>query len=339
MIKKSYEIQKSINNFISCNIFLLYGENYGLKKDIRESIKNQIIKKEKNVEYLTIFENDINSGEKEFYNSIYSGSLFGSKKIITVQDGSDKIFEKIKDVIKDCPENISLIIFSGLLEKKSKLRNLFEKDKKALCVPCYSDNDRDLEIIINSELHKNSINLSRESINLLIEKSNKDRNNLKNEIEKIKSFSLSNKNIEVNELKSIINFSGDYEPDALINECLSGNILQYKKILSELYSNAINQIFFLRILSNKIHRLISIKKLEYKSNNIDSLLNSTKPPIFWKDKPIIKKQLTIWSLKDLLKTINEINHTELLCKKNPQISKVLFFNFFTKICKKANNYF
>ena len=339
MIKKSYEIQKNIVDIVKSNIFLFYGENHGLKKDIRELIKNKIIKKEKNIEYLTVFENDITNNEKEFYNSIYSGSLFGSKKIITIQDGSDKIFEKIKDVVNDCPENISLIIFSGLLEKKSKLRNLFEKDKTALCVPCYSDSDKDLEIVINTELSRNGIRLSRESINLLIEKSNKDRNNLKNEIEKIKSFSLENKNIEVDKLKSLINFSGDYESDALVNECLCGNIQQYKKILSELYMNTVNQIFLLRILSNKIHRLISIKKLENKSNSIDSLLNSSKPPIFWKDKPIVKKQLNILNLNDLFKIISEINQIELLCKKNPQISKVLFFNFFTKVCKKANNYF
>ena len=124
------------------------------------------------------------------------------------------------------------------------------------------DNDKDLEIIAKAELKKNNINLSRELVNLLIEKSNNDRNNLKNEIEKIKSFSLNKKKIEIDEIKSIINFSGEYKSDILINECLCGNILQYKKILSELYINTVNQIFLLRILGNKIQRLLNMKKLE-----------------------------------------------------------------------------
>jgi len=200
------------------------------------------------------------------------------------------------------------------------------------------DNDKDLEIITIKELKKNNINLSRESMNLLIEKSNNDRNNLKNEIEKIKSFSLNKKKIEIDEIKSIINFSGEYKSDLLINECLCGNILQYKKILSELYINTVNQIFLLRILSNKIRRLLNMKELEINYNNLDSLLNTSKPPIFWKEKPMVKKQLAIWSLGDLKKIVYEINDTEILCKKNPQISKTIFFNLFTKLCKKANNY-
>ena len=175
-------------------------------------------------------------------------------------------------------------------------------------------------------------------MNLLIEKSNNDRNNLKNEIEKIKSFALSKKKIETDEIKSIINFSGEYKSDSLINECLCGNILQYKKIMSELYINVINQIFLLRILSNKIQRLHNMKEIETNYNSLDSLLNACKPPIFWKEKSIVKRQLTIWSLNNLKKAMHEINIIEVLCKKNPQISKAIFFNFFTKLCKKANNY-
>jgi len=236
------------------------------------------------------------------------------------------------------PKNVFLIIFSDILEKKSQLRNFFEKNLKTLCIPCYLDGDKDLEIIARTELKKSNIILSREAINLLVEKSNNDRHNLKNEIEKIKSFSLNKKKIEFDEIKSIINFSGEYKSDSLINECLCGNILQYKKIFSELYINTINQIFLLRILSRKIQRLLNMKELGANYNSLDSLLNASKPPIFWKEKPMVKKQLTIWSLNDLKMIIREVNDTEVLCKKNPQISKIIFFNFFTKICKKANSY-
>jgi len=188
------------------------------------------------------------------------------------------------------------------------------------------------------ELKKSNIVLSREAINILIEKSNSDRNNLRNEIEKIKSYSLNKKSLELDEIKSLVNFSGEYKSDILINECLCGNISQYKKIISELYINTINQIFLLRILSNKIHRLLKMKEQKNKSNNIDNVINTSKPPIFWKEKPLVKKQLTIWSLNDLQKMISDINNTELLCKKNPQISNSIFLSFFSEICKKANNF-
>ena len=233
--------------------------------------------------------------------------------------------------------DVVVIIFSGVLEKKSKLRDFFEKEKKTICVPCYLDNERDLGTIAQFEFKKDNIQISREIINLLIQKSNSDRNNLRNEIDKIKAFSLNKKNIELEEVKLLINFSGEYKSDILINECLCGNIIQYKKIISELYTGAVNQILLLRILSNKIHRLIKIKEQENDSMDLDTLINTSRPAIFWKEKPQVKKQLSIWSFDDLKEIINGINDTELLCKKNPQISNGIFFNFFSDICLKANN--
>ena len=338
MIAKSYEIKNRISNFLKYNLFLFYGENDGLKKDIVESIKSEVKIKNPNIEFSSLYESNINDNKESFYNSIFSGSLFSNKKIITINNGTDKIIKEINDISDKCPENIFIIILSNILEKKSKLRNFFETSTKTLCIPCYPDNEKDLEIIAKTELKKNNITLSSESMNVLIEKSNFDRGNLKNEIEKIKSYALDKKKLETDEIKLLINLSGDYKSDSLINECLCGNILQYKKILSQMYLNTINQVFLLRILSNKVHRLLNIKKDEKKYNNVDSLVNSIKPSIFWKEKPSVKKQISIWSTQDLNETIDEINNIEILCKKNPQISKIIFFNFFSKICKRASNY-
>jgi len=338
MIKKSYEVEKKIFDLLKYNLFLLYGENYGLKKDIREIIKSEIKKNDSNVELSSLYEKDITDNEDNFYNSIYSGSLFGNKKIITIYNGTDKIISQVEDINQKYPENVFIIIFSEILEKKSKLRNFFETNTKTICIPCYLDNERDLEIIANKELKKENVFLSKESMNLLIEKSNSDRDNLKNELEKIKSFSLNKKKIEIDEVKSIINFSGEYKSDLFINECLSGNTLQYKKIFSEMYINTVNQTYLLRILSNKIQRLLSIKKKQSSSNNLENLVNDTRPPIFWKEKPVVKKQLSIWKLDDLQSIIKEINDIEILCKKNPQISKIVFFDFFSNICQRASSY-
>tara|TARA_B100001123_G_scaffold448302_1_gene608716 strand:- start:1624 stop:2646 length:1023 start_codon:yes stop_codon:yes gene_type:complete len=338
MIVKSYEVKKNSKSFLNHSFILLYGENFGLKKDIKEYINNLIKQKDSKTEVLSLYEDEIIKNDEIFYNFIYSGSLFSSRKIITIYEATDKLIKKIDDIYSKYPENISVIIFSGILEKKSKLRNFFEKNTNTICIPCYADNDKDLELIANIQFKKHKINLSKEVINFLIEKSNSDRHNLKNEIDKIISYSQNKKKLELDEIKSLVSFSGDYKADTLINECLCGNILQYKKILSELYTNAVNQVFLLRILSNKIQRLLKIKESGDTSNNIDILINSSKPVIFWKERPLVKKQLLIWSLKDLKKILNQINNTELLCKKHPQIANTIFFNFFSKICKKASNF-
>ena len=154
MIIKSYEIEKNPSKFLGYNFFLLYGENRGLKKDIREAIKLAVNRYDTNLEFLSIYENDITENEESFYNSIYSGSLFASKKIITVHNVTDKIIKQVKDIVDRYPKNVLIIIFSEVLEKKSKLRNFFETNLKTLCIPCYLDNDKNLEIIAKTELKK-----------------------------------------------------------------------------------------------------------------------------------------------------------------------------------------
>ena len=338
MIAKSYEILKNTLSFSKYNLYLLYGENDGLKKDILESIKIIVIQKEKDTEIISLSESDaLDNGEK-FYNILFSGSLFSKKKIVIIKDTKGKIVNLIEEIKDKNIENITIIIFSNMLDKKSALRNFFEKNSYTLTIPCYPDTEKDLEIIANNNFKKNNIIISRESINLLVEKSNYDRNNLRNEIEKIVSFCINKKKIDIDEIKSIINFSGEFKSDTLINECLCGNVRQYKKILSELYLTTINQIFLFRILSKKIQRLLIIKESEPSGKGIESIMGSLKPPIFWKEKTIVKKQLSIWNLKSLKSIVYEMNSIELLCKKNPQLSKTIFFNFFSKICTKANSF-
>ena len=338
MIAKSYEILKNTLSFSKYNLYLLYGENDGLKKDILESIKIIVIQKEKDTEIISLSESDaLDNGEK-FYNILFSGSLFSKKKIVIIKDTKGKIVNLIEEIKDKNIENITIIIFSNILDKKSALRNFFEKNSYTLTIPCYPDTEKDLEIIANNNFKKKKIIISRESINLLIEKSNYDRNNLRNEIEKIVSFCINKKKIDIDEIKSIINFSGEFKSDTLINECLCGNVRQYKKILSELYLTTLNQIFLFRILSKKIQRLLIIKESEPSGKGIESIMGSLKPPIFWKEKTIVKKQLSIWNLKSLKSIVYEMNSIELLCKKNPQLSKTIFFNFFSKICTKANSF-
>jgi len=338
MILKSYEIEKSKSSIIiKKQIFLIYGENFGLKKEIGEIVKS-IICEDSEVEKISLFEDDILKNEENFYNFIFEGSLFNNRKIIYVHNATDKILKNINDIVIKFPKDVYLFLFSEVLEKKSKLRNFFEKENNIACVPCYLDNEKTLEIITQKKLIKDKIILSRESISLLIRKANGDRGNLLNEVEKIKSFSKNNKKIEHEQIKHLINSSTEIKHENLINICLSGDIAELKKTVTELSIEQLNQILLLKILSNKIRRLLNIKNQNVEMKNIDNIINNQKPPIFWKEKPLIKKQLTIWKTEELEKTIFQINDIEISCKSNPQVSSFIFSNFLTGICKKANYY-
>ena len=136
MIIKSFEINKIIDNF---NFYLLYGKNQGLKD---ESIK-EILKKNKD-KVFNYDEKQILEEKEDFFENILSGSLFEEEKTIIINRASDKIYEIIHELTERKIKSVKIVINSDILEKKSKLRSLFEKEKNLICVPTYSDNSETL---------------------------------------------------------------------------------------------------------------------------------------------------------------------------------------------------
>ena len=337
MIIKSYEILKKTSNFSNYNLFLLYGENLGLKKDIKESIKKSLNEKNSNIEVLSFYESDINNNEEIFYNSIFSGSLFSDKKIITIYNVTDKLIKQLEDVADKFPQNIILIIFSDILEKKSKIRSFFEKNKKTICVPFYEDNNQTLSTMVNIFFKERKLPISREVINLITSRSRGDRQNLNNELQKIDSFIKNKSNINSHDIMRLTNLAENYNVSELIDSCLSKNRNKTVRILNENNYSLEDCIIIIRSFLIKSKRLFKLSKENKNKKNIDSVISNFKPPIFWKDKEIVKKQMQNWSYESVEKLIYEINDIELLIKKYSNNSINILSDFIIDQSTKVSN--
>ena len=330
MIVKSFEINK-INN--SHKIFLFYGENEGHKNEI---IEDKFKKKYTNSIYV-YEENEILKNQENFFNEILSKSFFEKEKLIIINRTTDKIKNLIDEIIEKKIDDIIIILNSNSLEKKSKLRILFEKNKDLTCVPFYADNNQTLNSIINFFFREKKISISQQLINVLIERSRGDRKNLRNELQKIESFSLNKKSINFQEIIKLTNLADNYSASELIDHCLAKNTKKTVTILNENnYSDEDNMII-IKTLLNKLKRLLKIHDLIDEKSNIDQAVSSFKPPIFWKDKPIVTQQLKSWGKKELKDLIFESNSVELLIKKNSAIAKNILSDFIINNSKKTNN--
>ena len=321
MIIKHYELKKIEKK--NYNIFLFYGKNNGLKEDI---VKDLFLKNFDG----TILKYD----EQEFINNfesitteILNNSLFEYKKILIISRVSDKISDYIADINDREISNISIILKCGILEKKSKLRSFFEKNSKLITVPFYEDSSIDLTQIVLNFLRENKIKLSRESINLLVNRSGGDRENIKIELEKIFNYSLTNKNIDFNVINKLSNLAENFGVSELANSYLEKNSKNVMKILNENNFSQDDCILIIRTILNKSKRLLNIIKSLQKNNNLEEVISSTKPPIFWKDKEIVKNQVNMWEIDDLRENIYKINQVETTIKSNSKNSLNLVSDF------------
>ena len=331
MIIKSFELNKI--NLEKNNFFLLYGVNDGFK--------NEVIKKKfENKFDQSIYrydEKEILNSEENFLDSIVNKSFFEDKKLIIISRVTDKILMFIKEFLLKNIEDVILVINSLSLEKKSKLRNFFEKEKSVICIPFYSDEIKTLSSIANIFFKNLNIPISREAINMITERCNGDRQNLNNELNKISNYLVGKSKISLEEIEKITNLTENHSISELADNCLSKNTKKTIKILNENNFSSDDCIQITRTMLSKSKRVLKLKNDCEDGKNIDEAISEFKPPIFWKDKTIVKNQLLAWQKNDAKTLITEINNIELLIKKNSTNSLNIISDFILNTSNKSSN--
>ena len=330
MIVKSFELDKVK---LQTQFFLFYGENQGHKNEI---IKNKFqIRYKKNTYHYD--ENEILNNKENFFNNILSKSFFEDEKLIIISRATDKIFYIVEELIEKNISDLIIILDASLLEKKSKIRKLFEKGKETVCVAFYEDNIQTLSGIANNFFRTNKVPISQEAINLIIHRARGDRLNLNNELEKIKNYIGSKKKIELADILKLTNLAENYNVSELVDSCLSKNKKKTVNIINENNYGMEDCILIIRTFLIKTKRLVKLS-LEFKKNeNLEATISSSKPPIFWKEKETVKQQLKSWTLTEIKDLIYQINEVELLIKKHNNNSISILFDFIIQTASPINS--
>ena len=308
MIIKSYQINQ-INPTIH-NLLLFYGKNEGLKNEI---IKN-IIRDKKNINNYD--EKEVLENEYNFVENILTKSLFDDEKIIIIKRSTDKILKVIESLNSKKLDDITIIINAENLEKKSKLRSFFEKNKETICIPFYPDTDQTLSKLAYDFLKGKKISISQSSINLIINKCSGDREALYNELNKIDFYTKNGKKITTEDIMKITNLIENHSVSELVDNCLAKNNKKIINILNENNFNNEDCILITRSLLNKSKKILQLVKEFENNKNIELTISSAKPPIFWKDKEITKQQIKKWKPENIKDLIYKLTDIELLIKKN-----------------------
>jgi len=318
MIKKNYEIEKLNQN---CNYFLFYGKNEGLKNETIIKLNH------KKKEVLNYDEKEVLENQSFFIEKVLSKSLFDEDKIIVIKRATDKIVKLIDELNTRNIEETIIIIIADNLDKKSKLRLLFEKDNRLVCVPFYPDNEQVLSKLAYNFLQDRKISMSPSNINMIINKCGGERETLINELQKIEYFSKNGKKINTEIISKLINLNENHSISELIDNCLAKN---KKKIISILNENNFSNddcVMITRSFLIKAKKLLALSTAFETNKNIELTISSAKPPIFWKEKEITKQQIYKWESKNIKQLIYALGETELQIKKNINNSINLITDF------------
>ena len=325
---KSYQIEDNINK-IKENISLFYGENLGLKNEF----KKNIIKTHAEYEKIRFFQEEVIKNKSIIEKEINNLSLFEKNKVFFIDQVNDKILELIKEFENKINEH-KIIIFADILEKKSKLRNHFEKSKYCACVPCYDDNEITIKNIIKKRLVGYE-GLTTYNVNLLLEHTNLDRAKLENELTKITSC-FENRKIETEKLENLLNTRFNDDFNKLKNEAFLGNKSRTNELLSDTVMEPDKNIFYINLINQRLNKLS--ETLSLNKTGIEDAVNSLKPPIFWKEKPDFISQVKKWDKKKINKMFEMTYNLEKEIKSNNLVNKnILIKKLILDTCEVANS--
>ena len=334
MIIKSFSINYE-KLFSDYKINLIYGENFHLKTEILNKL-TQIFKKN---EFKTKFikEDELLKDIEILDNYLNQDSLFGEKEILIIQEASDKLL----DYINFSEIDKKLILVTNNLTKKSNLRNKAEKEKIISCIACYEDDEKTLQSLLKNGLTKLDIKVPYEAIDQLFNINKLNRNDINSGLEKLELIT-KDKKLDSETFSSLFNTTSSFDAFEISNALLSGDKKALNKILSSFYHFSINFNEVLGPLKYKINKLIDIYEYNENETKIAVLVDTYKPPIFWKEKSIIQTQLSKWNKKELDTLLDKINEIEILCKLNYEIAETIFNKFLLDIVTKrvlTNTYF
>lgn len=334
MIIKSFSInyEKLFSNY---KINLIYGENFHLKTEILNKL-TQIFKKN---EFKTKFikEDELLKNIEILDNYLNQDSLFGEKEILIIQETSDKLL----DYINFSEIDKKLILVTDNLTKKSILRNKAEKEKIISCIACYEDDGKTLQSLLRNGLTKLGIKVPYEAIDQLFNINKLNRNDINSGLEKLELIT-KDKKLDSETFSSLFNTTSSFDAFEISNALLSGDKKVLNKILSSFYHFSINFNEVLGPLKYKINKLIDIYEYNENETKIAVLVDTYKPPIFWKEKSIVQTQLSKWNKNELDTLLDKINEIEILCKLNYEIAETIFNKFLLDIVTKrvlTNTYF
>ena len=330
MIIKSYIIENEINKISDFTSILFYGVNVGLKKLFKDSVKTS---NKKNL-ILNFSQDELIKDKELIFNEINTSSLFQDKKIIIIDQATDKIFLTLQNSIEKIQDN-QIIVFSDNLDKRSKLRNYFEKQDNCAAVACYEDNEISIKKLIMNKLNGYK-GLNTNNINLILENSGLNRVKLINEINKIITF-FENKTIDDKKLESLLNIKINEDFNILKDEAINGNRSKTNRLLSETSMEEDKNILYLNTINQRLNKLNEVLT-HAKNSSLELAMTQLKPPIFWKDKSIFLSQAKKWDSKKIKNTLNQTYNLEIKIKSNSLINKnILIKKLLLDICERANS--
>lgn len=293
---------------------LFYGPDAGLARERAQLIIKKLLGEKPDVlSILDITETKLSADPALLADELTSVSLMADKRVILIRDAGDKLTKILESVTELLRHDVYVIVLAEELGPRSSLRVWFEKSANAAAIACYRDEARDIGEIIRDSFREHRINAGNDVVLYLVSQLGSDRYVTRQELEKLITYAGEEKTLLLANVQALTNYNRETEMDEAVNALADKNLMSFDTALMRLLKEGTQPIQYLRALSRYFQRLYAIR-LQARNTSIEQVIAGLRPPVFFRQVPILTRHVKQWEIPVIAKALALINEAELAIK-------------------------
>ena len=334
---------KDIKSFLAkpaqtCRFFLLYGPDAGLASERCQQLAKNLMGEEAlhdPLQYVTVSIDKLKDDPAWLSDELNAYSFFGGKKLIRILDAGAAMPDAIASVIEQAVENY-VIVIAGELPATSSLRKAFEKEPFAVAIPCYREEIRDISAFTRNYIRENGYQIDEHALQFLCQSFYGDHLLLKAELDKLLLYCGEEKHIAYHHITASIAGMVELNIQDICLDIASGKGQKAQHESEKLLQEGMPAIAMLRSMINHFNKLYDMRaEMAESGKSAQQMVDSHRPPLFFKVKPVYQQHLTRWTLPKLSQILELLQQVEGDCKKTGAMNDLLLSRILLKIGKMA----
>ncbi len=269
---------------------------------------------------------DVEKGEGRLSQEARTVPMFTDRRLLWVRNaaGQKGLADEVKALLAEPPRDATILIEAGDLKKGAPLRTVVEAAESAMALPCYADDGRDIEAVIDDELRKAGLTMALEARQALRRNLGGDRLATRAELQKLTLYAQGQAEISLEDVRSMTGDVSGQSLDDAVDAILDGRINDFDSAFAR-HCQAGGQPFLaLSGTMRQFHALHAMRgAMEEGGRNAASIVAGARPPVFFSRRKLIERTLERWNRQSIERVLARLQNAVLQTRRRPELAPAL----------------
>ena len=335
--KKSHEVDQFINTVNGAfPLVLLYGPDKGLVSERAQRYADKTgLSLDDPFSVIRLEAEELEADPLKLADEAYTVSMFGGKRLIWVRNvGSQKkLADAIKQLIVSPPDETLILIEAGDLKKGAAIRTAFESGSVAMALPCYADDARNIDSVIDNILDKHKLQISMDARHLLRNSLGGDRLATRAEIEKLALYAHGKTRIEAEDIRQSVGDVSAISVDEIVDAVVTGNIKSFETAFSRIVSSGTQPFLAVNATLRQFQQIQTLRYIvDTEKKPVSMVIASARPPIFFTRRKMVEQAVSVWKADGLMRVMERLHRAVLESRQNSALATAIIRQSLMAIC-------